>query len=341
MPKRINEHKRERKQLTLQIPSPRFRCQAVDLLSPAHLKAMELKYSPKSPRTHFDYSDNYTAALALPVDDAILEQSKYDVNALFSVSHDAILEHAARRADLAFYTLVLYHNSNKIPQLGWTKIQHGRGRQQVTDAAHSSLTPNLVDTTINDKIPLDDDFDRHLKVKESMISGTHFMDSLNSTIELPKFVNEFDRELEDVYSCRQKTIAIIDTVAKGEMDPIEGIKAFFLMMQETFEKIKQDKRFSKSIFSNLNLKDDEPISLKGRLLDLSKKGTFINKWCEKSATVNDDYIYMLLRLKKEEIAQCKSSNKLKQKIIKKNILKIQKEISQTSSAHVHAHQLKL
>ena len=335
----ILEEKSKKRPSSLTIP-PRYHSERAD--SVKHLKRMELTFSPKSPRTHTDYVDNRSPAIALPVDDKKLNEVKNDVNALSSMSNALILEHHARRVDLFFYTLIAYYNKHREPQSGWTKSQHGKGRYPITQAAHSSLTPDLVDTTINAKNLLESDFDPNIRVKESLISGTHFMDSLNSTMELPRYVNEFDSELEDVYSCRKKSIAIIAEVTKGKMDPIEGLCAFMQMMQSTFNKIKEVKRFSKSIFAAPPvLKDDEAITLKGRLLELVKKGTFINKWDEESGTINDEYIFMLLRLNKGEIKACRSKDKVKRKILLDKILGIQKEIIESPSEHVHSRKLGL
>ena len=112
-------------------------------------------------------------------------------------------------------------------------------------------------------------------------------------------------------------------------------------MQATFKKIKEVKRFYKSIFAAPPiLKDDEAITLKGRLLELVKKGTFINKWDQESGTINDEYIFMLLRLNKAEIKACRSNEKVKQKILRTKILDIQKEIIESPSEHVHSRKLR-
>lgn len=306
-----------------------------------YLKRMEMAYSPKSPRTKYEYKENYAASIALPIEDKILDKNKNNIAALSSLSKALTLEHAARRVDLFFYTLIAYHNSKMVPESGWTKLQHGRGRSgydksSITQACHSSLTPDLIDNTITKKIPLKSDFDDNLTIKTSIISGTHFMDSLNSTIELPKFVNELDTEIENVYSCRQKSLEIIADVANGLINPIEGLNVFLSMMQDTFRQMWLDRRFYKPIFSSPPyLKEDESIILKGQILSLVKKGTFINKWGETTASLNDKYISMLLRLTPAENEACQSSNKLKEHIYQKKMFEIQNEIIKTPSSHVH------
>lgn len=306
------------------------------------LKKLELSHSPKSPRTKFNYEDNYTAATSLSVDSNYLNRNKNNINKLLKLSETNILEHAARRVDLFFYLLIAYYNSHIIPQEGWTKLQHGRGRQLddksvITQACHSSFIPALIDSTLYKDIPVKSFHDRNLNTKDSIICNTHFMDSLNSTMELPKFVNEFDTELETVYDCRLNSLKILAAVSMGEIDPITGLQRFLIMMQETFKIMQNDKRFYKPIFEAPPvLTKDESIDLKSVLLSLVKKGTFKNKWNDDTQKINDIYIFMLLRLNPHEIKMCNESDKSKTTVIQNKIKELSQEIKETPSSRAYS-----
>lgn len=283
-------------------------------------------YKFKHGRYIFDYSENYTAAIHCSLDKRQLDKNFNNVPFLLSTNKNNIVEHAARKVDLFFYTLVAYFNKKLEINENKTLIQHGKGHglpngASITQACHSSLTPSLIDNNDSPNHPV------------SILSNTHFMDSLNATIELPSFVNEFDSELENVYLCRKKSIDILNEVSSGQTNPIKGLHQFLLMMQATFEQILKDQRFYKPIFSNLPLSNNNSAHLKNELLALFKKGTFTNKLLSNNR-VNGNYIFMLLRFTPQEIKIYQSNPNLRDVLLIKKMSSIQAEILQTPNARI-------
>jgi hypothetical protein len=68
-------------------------------------------HHPKK-RNRSEYEENYSAALALPCATDELEALKDHSTALPDITKNFIIEHASRRVDLFFYTLVAYYNSD-------------------------------------------------------------------------------------------------------------------------------------------------------------------------------------------------------------------------------------
>lgn len=321
------------------------------LLTPAKLKILlRLKNTEKrlldekSYRTKSHYKDNITASLALPTSKREIRIKRNDPKYLLDLSRDYIIEHAARRVDLFFYTLIAYYKKNSSITQGDTLFQHGLGRKTLsrvclTQACHSSFFPAFVDETIN----------RHAKIKSSsshinthlfkrsIISGTHFLDSLNSTIELPLFVNYFDGTLEGKISnpsaCRKSSIEIIQLTSSGHITPIEGLREFFIVMNKAFSDISEKKPMSKSGPSYLERdSQSSPINIKNEILELQKIGTFSNKWRTVAQQVSEEYIEMLLRLTPEEKSKCTLTVKNKNEIYLKKIHEIQSEILNSKSS---------
>lgn len=302
-------------------------------------KRFELQLTPRNPRTVYEYQDNISASLKLPVEQHQLNENLHNINNLIDLSKASILEHAARRVDLFFYTLIAYYKSNLVPELGWTKLQHGRGRHAydrsiITEASHSSFTPSLIDNTLYKKTPIISQKFENLIYKTSLVCGTHFMDSLATTIELPYFVNEFDTELEETYHCREKSLKIIADVAKGKITPTEGLHSFLVMMQNTFTAMLNNKHFYNSLDKSYPTK--EAIQSKLNLFALIKKGTLVNKWNYNKQTVNEDYLFLLLRLKPDEIKACRTNNIKLREILYNKYFEIQNEILSTPSEHAYS-----
>lgn len=237
-------------------------------------------------RLRFAYEDNCTGALSFPYSKKQL-QAKKDLASLLELSEALIVEHANRRVDLFFYTLVAYYQTNYIPILGKTVMQHGKGRSSVdkenlTNACHSSLTPSLIDKTLVNSTH-----------KKSLLSGTHFLDSLNSTVELPPFVNAFDDVLES--ACRPQCISILQQVAVGELNPYQGLTHFLIMMNDFFKHLESQnsvKNYPDSFYSKI------PISPK--LIDLAKKGTLMTTFSHEKNKIKKEYIQLLLRMTPDE-----------------------------------------
>jgi hypothetical protein len=247
-----------------------------------------------SVRIKTTYSENITAARALPVSHAVLHQKKNDPTALTIMARDHIIEHAARRVDLFFYILIAYFKTQKLPELGRTYLQHGIGRSFITQACHSSFIASLVD------------YDKN---SESILTGTHLMDSINSTVELPGFVNDFDYILENHYDCRKKSLRIIQQVSLEQFNPVEGLNQFLRMMVRTFNEIKKAK---------MNFSD--------ALIDTVKMGTLAGIYSDTTQSVTKEYIELLLRLSPEE-----KKYRNKEKIYLSKMAEIKQEILNTKS----------
>jgi hypothetical protein len=278
-------------------------------------------HHPKK-RKRSEYEENYSAALALPSASEELETLKDHSTPLPDITKSFIMEHASRRVDLFFYTLVAYYNSGLSPIQGRTSLQHGKGRNMddktnITQACHSSFLPALIDETINET------YANHQKYN-SILSGTHFSDSLNSTVELPIIVNEFDDELENKQFCRKKSIEILNQVSMGKMNPIEGLNQFMQMMALTLKNVATKMQTVGTLFSRTHEVDTE-------LLQLVKEGTFAKIFSEDSQTATHKYIQSLLRLKPHEINVCKHNEKKREKIYLKKIYELQTEVLNTKS----------
>ena len=142
--------------------------------SEADLKAVEQSAINEKQRKKSNFCENHTASLALPLTKKIIRKNINNHQLLLSLSKENILEHAARRVDLFFYTLVAYHNTQYLPIQGDTLFQHGFGRKtfkrvELTQACHSSFFPSFVDRTIHSQIKLKNK--TNINFKRSMIYG--------------------------------------------------------------------------------------------------------------------------------------------------------------------------
>ena len=232
------------------------------------LKLEENKQFIDKRRLRFSYNKNCSAALSLPYSKCILLENQQNQDTLLEISKKNVIEHANRRVDLFFYTLIAYYNTHVVPTLGHTTLQHGRGRNiknlaHITEACHSSLMPALLDQTIYQ--------DTKSKAKQrSLLSGTHLMDSLNATVELPPFVNDLDDVIEN--SCRQKCLEILQDVSIGRINPVEGLNKFLNIMQDSLKDLQDQNELSEQ--SDL-LKHSviRPNKINPRLIDLVIRGT--------------------------------------------------------------------
>lgn len=318
---------------------------------PAH-RSEELKEKPEDKkisrknRIKTTYDANYTSALKLPCSDEVLEKKQSNQLNLLTEYKDHIIEHAARRVDLFFYTLIGYYGSGVKPQQGQTVLQHGRGRcaqnkRTITQACHSSIFSSLKDEKPQSKKPMftRSHSDLYLAVKKQRFSGTHFMDSLNSTVELPNFVNKFDGELEDRLEVRKKSLAILQQVSMGDMNPIEGLNEFLKMMEAIFKKIEARPSFPKPKTGLISASIFSPRDVKTGTVLLTKQGTLGHKWHPETKSVVDEYIELQLRLNSDEKKTCKISEEKRTLIYENKMQEIQKEILETKSTFQRRHSL--
>jgi hypothetical protein len=266
----------------------------------------------KHKRLKSAYQDNITAALELPCTAEELE--KFNAKTLFETSKALIIEHSSRRVDLFFYTLIAYYKTKTTPKQGHTQLQHGFGRnlinnKNVTQGCHSSFLPSLIENSDN----------------SGLLSGNHFMDSLNSTVELPPYVNELDNEFENTCFGRKKSLEILTQVAQGKLDPIQGLNQFLIMMDTIFNEIEANPFRIEKFFCKYRKISDE-------LLKLTKLGTLNEKLHPKKKLLNPAYLELLLRLTPEEKQASKTQAGLREKLFRMKIEEIQQEILNTKTS---------
>lgn len=292
----------------------------------AQLKKEERKQFTSKNRRRFHYKENYSAALSLPYSNVALKQVENDQSALLTLSVDNLLEHANRRVDLFFYTLIAYYKSELIPVRGRTSLQHGRGRhvrddRSITEACHSSFTPSLVDSTIYQNAP-------SKKKRKGLLCGTHLMDNLNATVELPSFVNDLDDVLEKM--CGNQCFAILRNVSLGAINPIEGLNQFLKEIQTALLNIK--KQVETNQCSNLvrhSFVGKKEFNCK--FIDLVLRGTLKTTFSQENQCVSDDYLQMLLIMTQQEKELCKKDDGSKETVYLKKIIEMQEEVLQPES----------
>lgn len=275
-------------------------------------------------RIRVDAQRNDTCALTLDFSPAQLVSKLDDETALLSLCENYIIEHASRRVDLFFYTLVAYYQTSILPIEGHTNFQYGIGQSigsSGTQACHSSFTPSLLDITIfkNEE--------NEVKYK-SLLSRTHLAQSLNATVELPAFVNAFDDILESI--CRPMCLEIICEVSSDSLNPIKGLSRFLSMMDTILQDFKQQassEKYTALTYPKLHIHR----YVNPKLIDLIIKGTLDASYDSKTNTVSERYLQLLLRLGSEDKKLCEQNAKNKKKIYFEKMIAIQSEILGTES----------
>lgn len=228
--------------------------------------------SKKTKRKRFGFDENHTAALSLSVSNEELELEKNDAETLLATAKENIIEHSIRRVELFFYTLIAYYNTKYTLDRGHVFLQFGKGRNSqtganITQGCHSSFFGAFVDNSMESE-------EDEIGSPHSILSKTHLLHSLNATVELPAFVNKLDDELENSCKCRDNGLLILQTVSLGEINPIEGMRRFFRMMEKAFSDLGNSANSPYLSVDRL----DSPKAIKKDLLKLVKEGTFENKW---------------------------------------------------------------
>lgn len=276
-------------------------------------------------RRRFSYEMNRSAALSLPYSITELATKQNQQQELLTMSKKSIIEHANRRVDLFFYTLIAYYKTSYFPTFTKTTLQHGTGRSTIThecitEACHSSFTPSLLDNIIYQN-------KKSGEKLQSLLSNTHLLNNLNSTVELPSFVNDFDDILES--SCRPECIEILRRTSIGEINPIEGITIFLKMMKNVLNDLKEKAEHENpSLLSQQSFLKQK--SINPTLIYLVSTGTLADTFSEETETVTDEYIQLLLRMRPEEKKLCEKNHN-KEKIYLKKITEIQNEILSSNS----------
>jgi hypothetical protein len=263
----------------------------------------------KKSRKRTKYITNHTAALAFP------EELSDDEEELFEQSAELIMEHASRRVDLMFYTLVAYYGSQRLPSLGTTNLQHGMGKNSgvSTNACHSSLLPTLVDDVFENSLT---------KNVDSLIAGTHLLNSANSTVELPRAVNVFDSFLENKKEARKVSLIILSLVSLGVMTPISGISMFLDSMDKILKKMERE--IEKPKKGNSRYSFFAAPQLNAKLVERVAAGTLEETFSSETRTVNRAYVHSLLRLPATQ--DFTPIDKIEENDYQERILEIQAEI---------------
>lgn len=268
------------------------------------------------------YKENHTGALALLCSISDLSDAKDDKSKLLSLAKTNVIEHAARRVDLLFYLFVAYYRSELIPIRGHTILQHGTGRSfnktSLTQACHSSFIPNLLDQTI---------FQKNGEAK-SLLSGTHFLESLNSTVELPGFVNVFDSILENL--CRHYCIKLLQKVSDSSLDPIQALTQFLCHMNTLLSNLQaqaQAQNQSKIYFSLPHpMLKERHCQFPRALINCVREGTLKNTFDLQTSKVTDECVELLLRIGPKEKEAYRVGSVNKDQLYQKRIFSIQEEI---------------
>jgi hypothetical protein len=255
---------------------------------------------------------------------------------------EMIREHAARRVDLFFLTMIAVYKKNIVISKGSTVLQHGGGSKKTgTAACHASLFPHIeaeptTPSTSLTSWPLSffqssstpsltvDTIDNFLK-------DTHFEDTLNMTTELPKVVNDFDGHMEGKYlqsNAVKECLAILNRVSKGEINPIEGMDDFCNIMNLFFQAMEYRYVVPEPKYSNYaNVPYPKAFT---KVWEYEKEGTFRAIY-QDTLKPKKDYLYMMLNLNKLTGMQMFTSL-VYQGPIEQRILDIQKEIHSSVSA---------
>lgn len=199
-------------------------------------------------------------------------------------SANLISEHASRRIDLCFYTLIFYYQKKCNITLGHTILQHGQGKGAggtFTQACHSAFISNPVEFlncyTIDG---------RSLFLHTEWNQNNQFFNNLNMTVELPRAVNNFDSDLEGKIGSpskwRLEFLKVLNQVSFGIKDPVEGLKSLYEIMHIFFTEKRRE------YFSGT----DRPKKL---IYAFEFSGTFLG-WDDTHKIVKQSYINSILQI---------------------------------------------
>jgi hypothetical protein len=184
---------------------------------------------------------------------------------------DCTGDHIYRRVLLFYYQAVVYYRTGCVIEKGRTILQHGKGRFAWSSAAHSAILPDLKDDFfknlrglliqqgLNDlicKILIAlgvseekltkrpngqtlteahvDELLEGVETEGLLSSKSRFYNNLNSTVELPHYINEYDCIIEDCM--RNKSLGILNQVSRGELQPYEALDEFVKELQSVLNK---------------------------------------------------------------------------------------------------------
>jgi hypothetical protein len=229
-----------------------------------------------------------------------------------TLSGELIIEHAQRRVDLFFYTLIAYYKTNLSVRIDTTILQHGAGNQcYQTEGCHSAILPSLQDIGYQKPSNLNTNPDQgRLLARVGLFSGRHFQQSLNATIELHQSVNYFDTHYIEGHTeqgkMRTQSLDILNQVSKGTLNPVQGMIVFLLALKKTIDEQEQT-------YLNKHELKKSPKETRPWILACIRKGSFHTTWHENKGyypTLNDEYLDLILMLTRSELKE--AVNALKQ-----------------------------
>lgn len=224
--------------------------------------------------------------------------------------HDRVHDHAYRRMQIFYYQCVIYYKENCQISLGHTDLQHGSSNCPSCSAAHSSILPSLIDNFLNtfkasilmegltlrninklkclgvkeerihffkasNNTPMMVDLllseiDEEI-VKHLITSDCSFYDIMNSTVELPIEVNEYDTMIER--ALRPKAVDLLNEVSRGVLHPYEALNRFEELLQSFFKSSEQEMIDKAKLLKELgeievNLKNLEENLRNHRVMDI-------------------------------------------------------------------------
>jgi hypothetical protein len=190
---------------------------------------------------------------------------------------DAIGDHAYRRIQIFYYQSVVYYKTGCDIALGRTELQHGTSNYAWSNAAHSSLLPNLHDNYLEilkhclydygltdriaqvlrtlgvskekiksyQKQKLDWDEIEFLLEDIDIESGLIHADSalyasMNATVELPQEVNSYDCVIEK--KMRSYALKLLNRVSKEGLHPYEATQTLVSKFASFFMKSLKETR---------------------------------------------------------------------------------------------------
>ncbi len=145
-------------------------------------------------------------------------------------STDQIILHVEKRVSLFFLQVIACYNTRKTFHEAKT-LHQGYNAKSVNStkfqAAHSATNPNL---STDGKIYL---------------YRSHLYDESNATLDLPKEVNDADRDIDEKYRdslLRKDSIALLNRASQGLTSPVDATKEFVaLFLRETTKFIESEK----------------------------------------------------------------------------------------------------
>jgi hypothetical protein len=204
-------------------------------------------------------------------------------------SKDLIVEHAERRIELYFYTLVYYYGQQyriaiQDTARGSRQKVHGIKLFYHTEACHSAIISNPCGK------PLWRRSDGLGYIDATIIwdEDNHFINVLSTTTELPTEVNDFDIILEGKIKTpsvwRKYALDLLNAVSYKQIHPVDALRDFFMMMTNFFNSL------------DINNAPRE----KQLIYNYQLEGTFTGKWDPNNTTTFTNYCCRLLRLEPNE-----------------------------------------